>query len=102
MAYQMVDSAVETQIQQVALVDEDSQVSLENQRIEIPETGGKKKERQKDKEKQMFSDRERKIQKIKRDRQDLLCYVLFEEMVGDDSFKFKTFNVVKICFQMLL
>ena len=65
MAYQMVDSAVETQIQQVALVDEDSQVSLENQRIEIPETGGKKKERQKrqkDKERQMFSEREKNIE----------------------------------------
>ena len=42
MAYQMVEYAVYTQIQQVAVVGEDSQVSLENLRIEIPGTGGKK------------------------------------------------------------
>ena len=48
-----------------------------------------------------------KIQKIKRNRLGRFsqffssffsCYVLFEEMIGDNSFEFRMFNVFKICF----
>ena len=67
MAYQTVEYAVETQIQQVAGVGKDSQISLENQRIEIPRTRGKKIDRKDRKiKKGRYSEREIKIQKIKR------------------------------------